>query len=94
MADGNLHPNLVYFAELKGARLTVEHDGFHLQVEPTNLRDALWFQFADALCRRQANRCRQCKQLFATGPAAKRRKGTVFCSIECKIKFHSLKRSR
>jgi hypothetical protein len=76
------------------ARLVAEHDGIHLRVEPTNLLEALWFQFADAVKRGQASRCRQCKTLFTTGPDAKRRRGAEFCSIECKTKFHSLKRSR
>jgi hypothetical protein len=92
MAAGNLHLGFV-FSQLN-ARMTAEHDGLHLHVEPSNLLEALWFQFADAVKRGQANRCRHCKALFATGPDAKRRKGAEFCSVECKIKHHSLKRSR
>jgi hypothetical protein len=96
-ADGLPDPwggDLVEQALRLKAKLTLEHDGLHLQVEPTNLLDALWFQFADALHQGHTNRCRQCKKLFATGPAARRRRGAEFCSFECKTKFHSLKRSR
>jgi hypothetical protein len=92
MAASNLHIGLVLCA-LK-AWLATDHDGIHLKVEPTNLLDALWLQFAEAATAGRANRCRQCKRLFATGPDAKRRKGAEFCSVECKTKYHSLKRSR
>jgi hypothetical protein len=92
MAAGNLHVGMV-FAQLN-ARLVAEHDGFHLRVEPTNLLEALWFQFAQAASKGLANRCKECGALFATGPDAKRRKGAEFCSLECKTKYHSLKRSR
>jgi hypothetical protein len=92
MAAGHLYVGVVVCT--MNAKLVAEHDGIHLQVEPRNLLEALWLQFADAVRRGQANRCRQCKELFATGPDAKRRRGAEFCSVECKIKFHSLKRSR
>jgi hypothetical protein len=93
MAAGPLHIDLVPVCSLN-ARLVAEPDGLHLRIEPANLLEALWLQFADAVKRDQAHRCRQCNALFATGPDAKRRRGAEFCSIECKIKFHSLKRSR
>lgn len=76
------------------AVLAADHDGLHLRIEPSNLRDALWLQFADAAFKGLANRCKQCKRLFATGPDAGRRRKAQFCSIECKTKYHSLKRSR
>src|SRR5262249_35607027 len=76
------------------ATLAADHVGIHLKTESSNLLDALWLQFAEAVSLGLANRCKQCKELFATGPDAKRRKGAEFCSVECKIKFHSLKRSR
>jgi hypothetical protein len=76
------------------ATLVRSRDGVSLKVEPACLLDALWFQFAQAVSKRQANRCRECKELFATGPDAKRRKGAEFCSVECKTRYHSLKRSR
>jgi hypothetical protein len=76
------------------ARLVGAHDGIRLQVEPSNLLDALWFQYAQASFKGLTNRCKQCDQLFATGPNAKRRRGAEFCSVECKTKFHSLERSR
>src|SRR5262249_45184831 len=76
------------------ATLAAGHEGIHLRVEPTNLRDALWLQFAEAASLGLANRCKKCKELFAPGRDAKRRKGAEFCSVECKTKFHSLKRSR
>jgi hypothetical protein len=92
MAAGNLHIGLVFCT--LNAELVADHDGIHLKVEPTNLLDALWLQFAEAAAAGRANRCRQCKALFATGPDANRRKGAEFCSVECKTKYHSLKRSR
>jgi hypothetical protein len=76
------------------ARLVAEHDGIHLRAQPSNLLDALWLQYADAAFKGLANRCPQCKRMFATGPDAKRRRGAEFCSVECKTKYHSLKRSR
>jgi hypothetical protein len=92
MAAGHLLPGVVMCS--MNAKLVADHDGIRLQVEPHNLLEALWLQFADAERRGHANRCRQCKVLFATGPDAKRRRGAEFCSVECKSKFHSLKRSR
>jgi hypothetical protein len=92
MAQGNLHVGFVVCS--LNARLVAGHDGISLQVEPANLDDALWFQFAQAAANGLANRCRQCNSLFATGPDAMRRRGAEFCSVECKTKFHSLKRSR
>jgi hypothetical protein len=92
MAAGNLHVGLT-LCTLE-ARLVAEHNGIHLQVQPSNLLDALWLQYADAASKGLANRCPQCKGLFATGPDAKRRRGAEFCSVECKTKYHSLKRSR
>jgi hypothetical protein len=92
MAAGNLHVGLV-LCNLD-AVLAADHDGIHLRVKPANLLDALWLQFAQAASKGLANRCKQCKAVFATGPDTKRRKGAEFCSVECKTKFHSLKRSR
>jgi hypothetical protein len=76
------------------ATLAADQNGFHLKIEPASLLDALWLQFAEAVSRGLANRCKQCNRLFATGPDAGRRRGAEFCSEQCKIKFHSLKRSR
>jgi len=92
MAAGNLHIGMV-FAQLN-ARLVAAHDGFRLGVEPTNLLEALWFQFAQARSKGLANRCKECGAIFATGPDAKRRRGAEFCSLECKTKYHSKIRSR
>jgi hypothetical protein len=93
MAKGHLHVGLVPVADLK-ARLVPDGGALALIVEPTDLREALWLQFAQAASRGHANRCRQCGSLFATGPDAGRRKGAEFCSVECKTRWHSLKRSR
>jgi len=92
MDAGNLHAGFA-FASLK-AWLLVGRDGPNLVAEPSSLQDALWLQYAQARAAGLANRCKQCKRLFATGPDAGRCKGAEFCSIECKTKFHSLKRSR
>jgi hypothetical protein len=92
MASGRIHAGFILCT--LNARLTAEHDGIRLRIEPSNLEDALWLQYAQALAAGHANRCRHCSKVFATGPDAKRRKGAQFCSIECKTKFHSLKRSR
>ena len=92
MATGNLHVGIV-LTNL-AARLVVEHEGIHLRVEPTNLLEALWLQYAQARSKGLANRCKQCGALFATGPDAKRRRGAEFCSLECKTKYHSKIRSR
>jgi len=92
MAAGNLHVGIV-LTNLN-ASLVAEHDGIHLRVEPTNLLEALWFQFAQAASKGLANRCKQCGALFATGPDAKRRRGAEFCSLECKTQYHSKIRSR
>jgi hypothetical protein len=89
---GNLHVGMV-FAQLN-ASLVAERDGLHLKIAPTDLLEALWLQFAQAVSKGLANRCKQCEALFATGPDAKRRRGAEFCSLECKTKYHSLKRSR
>jgi hypothetical protein len=92
--------NLLVFTQLNpvftqlNASLVAERDGLHLKIAPTNLLEALWLQFAQAVSKGLANRCKQCEALFATGPDAKRRRGAEFCSIECKTKYHSLKRSR
>jgi hypothetical protein len=92
IAAGNLHVGIV-LTKLN-ASLVAEHDGLHLRVEPANLLEALWFQFAQARSKGLANRCKQCGALFATGPDAKRRRGAEFCSLECKTKYHSKIRSR
>jgi hypothetical protein len=92
MAAGNLHVGIV-LTKLN-AILVAEHDGIHLRVEPANLLEALWFQFAQAASKGLANRCKQCGALFATGPDAKRRRGAEFCSLECKTEYHSKIRSR
>jgi hypothetical protein len=76
------------------AKLRADHDGIHLKVEPPDLLSALWLQFAEARSKGLADRCKQCGALFATGPDGRRRRGAEFCSIKCKAKFHSLKRSR
>ena len=96
MAAGHLHVGLDVELVLctLHATLAADHNGIHLKIEPANLLDALWLQFAQAVSRGLANRCKQCNALFATGPDAKRRRKAQFCSVECKIKFHSLKRSR
>ena len=92
IAAGNLHVGIV-LTKLN-ASLVAEHDGLHLRVEPANLLEALWFQFAQAASKGLANRCKQCGALFATGPDAKRRRGAEFCSLECKTEYHSKIRSR
>jgi hypothetical protein len=92
MASGTLHVGSVLCSLNTG--LVAGHDGIHLIAEPNNLLDALWLQYAEARAAGLANRCKQCKRLFATGPDAGRRRGAEFCSIECKTKYHSLQRSR
>jgi hypothetical protein len=92
-ADGPLHLNLGLPVCNLDAHLVSDRDGIRLKIGPPNLLFALWFQFAQAVSKGQANRCRQCKELFATGRNTNRRKGAEFCSIECKTKYHSLKRS-
>jgi hypothetical protein len=92
MTADNLHVGIV-LTNL-AARLVVERNGLHLRVEPSNLLEALWLQFAQARSKGLANRCKQCGALFATGPDAKRRRGAEFCSLECKTKYHSKIRSR
>jgi hypothetical protein len=92
MAAGNLYVGFV-ICNLS-TRLIADHNGYRLQAEPNNLLDALWLQFAQATSRGLANRCEQCGKLYATGPNTKRRRHTKFCSIECKTKYHSLKRSQ
>jgi hypothetical protein len=92
MAADNLHIGFV-ICNLN-ARLVADHSGLRLQAELTNLLDALWLQFAQAKSKGLANRCEQCGKLYATGPNTKRRRHTKFCSVECKTKYHSLKRSQ
>jgi hypothetical protein len=92
MAKGNLHIGMVVCN--LNTRLVADHNGLRLQAEPTNLLDALWLQFAQARSKGLANRCEQCGKLYATGPDTKRRRHTKFCSVECKTKYHSLKRSQ
>jgi hypothetical protein len=92
--DGHLYPSFGFVVTSLNARLTADHDGIHLKVEPPDLLAALWLQFAQAVAKGLANRCKQCDGLFATGPDTKRRRGAEFCSIECKTKYHSLQRSR
>jgi hypothetical protein len=92
MAAGNLRIGLVVCN--LSARLVADHNGLCLQAEPSNLLDALWLQFAQATSKGLANRCEQCGKLYATGPDTKRRRHTKFCSVKCKTKYHSLKRSR
>lgn len=92
MAAGNLHVGLVLCT--LNAKLVADYNGIHLKAEPINLLDALWLQFAQASSKGLANRCEQCGKLYATGPDAKRRRHTKFCSVKCKTKYHSLKRSR
>jgi hypothetical protein len=90
--DSHLHVGLAVSS--LDAKLVADHNGFSLRVEPPDLLSALWLQFADATARGLAIRCERCGALFATGPDAGRRRGAKFCSIECKSKHHSLKRSR
>jgi hypothetical protein len=92
MAAGNLHIGFV-ICNLN-TRLVADHSGLRLQAEPNDLLDALWLQFAQARSKGLANRCEQCGELYATGPNTKRRRHTKFCSVKCKTKYHSLKRSR
>src|SRR5262249_52231595 len=94
MAEGNLHVGFEVCSIT--AQLFAGYDGLRLRVVPNNLLDALWLQYAQAKAAGLANRCRnpECQRLFATGPDAGRRRGAEFCSVECKTKFHSLKRSR
>jgi hypothetical protein len=91
MAADNLHIGFVI--RNLNARLVADHSGLRLQAELTNLLDALWLQFAQAKSKSLANR-KQCGKLYATGPNTKRRRHTKFCSVECKTKYHSLKRSQ
>jgi hypothetical protein len=92
MAAGTLNIGLVVCS--LNARLVADHDAIRLLAEPADLADALWLQFAQAKSKGLANLCKQCNSLFATGPETRRRKGAQFCSVECKTKHHSLKRSR
>jgi hypothetical protein len=92
IAARNLHVGIV-FTRLN-ASLVAERDGLHLKIAPANLLEALWLQFAQAVSKGLANRCKECGGLFATGPDAKRRRGAQFCSLECKTKYHSKIRSR
>jgi len=92
MAARNLHAGMVICT--LNTKLVADHNGIHLKAEPSNLLDALWLQFAQAISKGLANRCEQCGKLYATGPDTKRRRHTKFCSVRCKTKYHSLKRSR
>jgi hypothetical protein len=65
-----------------------------LKVSPSTLLDALWLQFAQARSAGAGQRCPQCHKWFMTGPDAGRRLNAKYCSVECKTKFLSLKRSR
>jgi hypothetical protein len=92
MGARNLHVGMVICT--LNAKLVADHNGIHLKAEPSNLLDALWLQFAQAVSKGLANRCEQCGKVYATGPDTKRRRHTKFCSVKCKTKYHSLKRSR
>jgi hypothetical protein len=66
-----------------------------LRLSPSNLRDALWLQFGQALSGGASLRqCQHCGGWFETGVRAGRRRDAKFCSDEHRVAFNSLKRSK
>ena len=73
----------------------VTDDGVRrLKVSPACLLDALWLQFAQA--NPKSRRCLNpgCGRPFLFGAAVGKRSDAQFCSDECRVRYHSLKRSR
>ncbi len=65
-----------------------------LRISPRSLLDAIWLQYTKIKSEGRANRCPQCRALFAKGPDTGRRADAKFCSDECRVKLNSLARSR
>ena len=77
------------------ASIETDHKGeIRLKVRPACLLDALWLQLALAKSVSKFRECRQCQKSFMAGGGSGRRMDAKFCSIECKTKYFSLKRSR
>jgi hypothetical protein len=75
------------------SRLTARIVDGRLRIEPSNLLNAIWLQYAKAKSAGRANRCPQCDRI-TTGPDTGRRRDAKFCSKECKIKWHNDRRGR
>jgi hypothetical protein len=57
---------------------------------PVDLLNALRLQLLHMVASDQPVRvCRWCHVWFATGPKAGRRRGAVFCSVQCKTDYHN-----
>ena len=69
------------------------NNGVHLKIRPACLLDALWLQVAQAKSVSKFRKCRRCGEQFRAGPGTNRRADAKFCSVECKTKHFSLKRS-
>jgi hypothetical protein len=66
-----------------------------LQLTVRDLLAALWIQLAQAVSSGAAiKQCKQCGELFETGPGTGRRADAEFCSDDHRIAFHSVKRSQ
>jgi len=76
------------------ATIVTDHRGMRLKVSPACLLDALWLQLAQAKSVSNFRECPQCARSFITGRGGSRRADARFCSVECKTKYFSLKRSQ
>jgi hypothetical protein len=66
-----------------------------LQFTPKHLLGALWLQLGEYLGGEpNLMDCRHCGSTFERGPGTGRRGDAMFCSVQHKTDFHSLKRSR
>jgi hypothetical protein len=79
---------------LGSIKLHARIDNGQLRISPADFLDAIWLQYTKDKSEGRANRCPQCRRIFAKGPDTGRRKDAIFCSVECKDKSKSLKRSR
>jgi len=74
------------------ASIVTSSDGKpRLKVSPACLLDAMWLQLAQTKSVTKFKQCHQCGRSF---PISERRADARFCSVKCKTKYHSLKRSR
>ena len=77
------------------ASIETDRNGqMRLKVRPACLLDALWLQLALAKSVSNFRECRQCQKSFMAGRGTNRRADAKFCSVECKTKYFSLKRSQ
>jgi hypothetical protein len=77
------------------ASIETDRNGkIRLKVRPACLLDALWLQLALAKSVSKFRECRQCQKSFMAGRGTDRRADAKFCSVECKTRYFSLKRSR